>query len=165
MSSTRGRRGCGQEHCSCKPCLLRSVVVPALKFTQQGLSAAETSQLTYLLPRHDEETVHALNTQVWHHADHQSLSYKSCSVVVTFPRELLIQSCPAPELPPTHQLLAMVRGGVLDLGLYDGALYSPFRPSPLLFVVILVAHSSHSVARMGSWLWWQPVFTVCHWHR
>lgn len=69
-------------------------------------------QLTYLLPRHDE-TVHALNTHYeWHQADHQSQSYKSCSLIVSFYRELLIQSCPAPELPPTHQLLAMVRDGV-----------------------------------------------------
>lgn len=112
MSSTRGRRACcRQEHCSCKPCLLRLVVVPDLKFTQQCLSPTETSQLTYLLPRH-EETLHALNTHVWHHADHQSQGCKSCSVIVSFSRELLIQFCPVPELPPTYQLLAMVRDGV-----------------------------------------------------
>lgn len=49
----------------------------------------------------------------------------------------------------------------LDLGLYDGALYNPFRPSPLLFMVILVAYSA---AKMGSWLWRQSVLPVCQWH-
>lgn len=53
MPSSRGRRACcRQEHCSSTPCLLSSVVVPDLKFTQQRLSATETSQLTCLLPRH-----------------------------------------------------------------------------------------------------------------
>lgn len=57
--------------------------------------------------------------------------------MVRLSRELLIQSCPVPKLPPTYQLLAMVPAEVS--GLYDGALYNPFRPSPLLFVVILAA--------------------------
>lgn len=37
---------------------------------------------------------------------------KSCSVIVRLSRELLIQSCPVPKLPPTYQVLAMVRDGV-----------------------------------------------------
>lgn len=124
MASTRGRRACCRPcmiRCSCRPCLLRSAVVPDLKFIQKCVSATETSQ-----------SAHLSASQMWW----GDSVHSECTSYVTphwtsilelqdqwlwgFLGELLILPCPVHKLPPTYQLLAMVRDGFSGLWIMLG---------------------------------------------
>ena len=51
VASTRGRKACCRLcmiHCSCRPCLLKSVVVPGWKFIQKRVSVTEMNRSAHL---------------------------------------------------------------------------------------------------------------------